>query len=254
MYRRLPAPGRSIAATLRGLYLRWWRYGADTERLVEAALERDRWSPERWRAWQEERLAFVLHRAATRVPYYRDQWSTRRRRGDRGSWELLANWPALEKEQLRRNPRAFVADDCNPRGMFHEHTSGTSGTPLDLWWSRSTVRAWYALFEARWRRWHGVTRHDRWAILGGQLVAPVMQKTPPFWVWNRALNQLYMSSYHLAPESLPHFCKALERYRVRYLFGYTSSLQRLASGVATSGSHLADLRVVITNAEPVLDH
>jgi len=77
---------RSVAASLRGLYLRSWRYGPESERLVAEALEREHWSAERFKAWQEERLASVLHRAATCVPYYREQWAARRRQGDRASW------------------------------------------------------------------------------------------------------------------------------------------------------------------------
>src|SRR5713101_7275778 len=169
LYHRLPAPMRSVAASLRGLYLRSWRYGPETEQMVEEALDREYWSSEQWKVWQEERLAYVLHRAATQVSYYREQWSIRRRRGDRASWEYLENWPILEKEPLRENPTAFVVDDCNAHRMFHEHTSGTTGKPLDLWWSRETVPAWYALFEARCRHWYGISRQDRWAILGGQL-------------------------------------------------------------------------------------
>src|SRR5439155_475490 len=71
LYHGLPAPARSVAATLHGWYLRWWRYGPDAERLVAEARERERYSAERWRVWREERLAYLLHRAATRVPYYR---------------------------------------------------------------------------------------------------------------------------------------------------------------------------------------
>src|SRR5262249_50873525 len=159
LYHRLPAPLRSIIASSRGLYLRSWRYGPDTEQLVEEALEREHWSSKRWKNWQEERLAYVLHRAATRVPYYRQQWAARRRNGDRVSWEYLKTWRILEKEPLRHNPTAFVADDCDIRQMYHDRTSGSTGTPLDLWLSKRTVRAWYALFEARCRRWNGVSRH-----------------------------------------------------------------------------------------------
>ena len=121
------------------------------------------------------------------------------------------------------NASAFVADDCKIQDMYFEHTSGTSGSSLSLWWSLKTVRAWYALFEARWRRWYGISRDDRWAILGGQLVAPADQSRPPFWVWNHALNQLYMSSYHLAPHLVPSYLDALIRYRCKYPLGYTSS-------------------------------
>src|SRR5437016_14584366 len=100
--------------------------------------------------------------------------------------------------------------------MKHVHTSGTTGQSLDLWRSKSTERAWYALFEARCRRWYGVSRHERWAILGGQLVTPVGLRRPPFWLWNAALNQLYMSSYHSAPDLVPHYLDSLSRYRIGY--------------------------------------
>jgi phenylacetate-CoA ligase len=74
LYYSLPPSLRSAAASMRGLYLRSWRYGSETDRLVEEALERELWTPDQWKAWQEERLRSVLHRAATRVPYYRAQW------------------------------------------------------------------------------------------------------------------------------------------------------------------------------------
>ena len=80
-----------------------------------------------------------------RVPYYREHWAERRRQGDPSSWEHLENWPVLEKEIVRRQPRSFVADDCDIKRMFYAYTSGTTGTPVDLWRSRKTMRSLYAL-------------------------------------------------------------------------------------------------------------
>lgn len=254
LYHYLPGSSRSLVASLHGYYLRSWRYGRMTERLMAEAVEREQWSPQQWKKWQEERLAYVLNRAATRVPYYREQWATRRRSNNRVSWEYLENWPILHKESVRLNAKAFVADDCDTRRMYHEHTSGTTGKSLDLWWSSSTVRAWYALMEARCRSWHGVSRQDRWAILGGQLVTPVGQSRPPFWVWNAAMKQLYMSSYHLAPDLIPYYLNTLKRYRVKYIFGYTSSLYALAQEALRSQHTVVKLMVAITNAEPVYDY
>lgn len=254
LYHRMPPPIRSLAASVRGLYLKRSRYGAASARIAREALERDRWSEERLRAYQQERLAFVLNRAATSVPYYRAQWQERRRQGDDAAVEVLANWPVLEKDELRRQPLAFVADDCSPAEMFRDHTSGTTGKPLNVWMSRETLQAWYALAEARWRSWYGVSRQDRWAILGGQLVTPVTAKTPPYWVWNLPLRQLYMSSYHLAPDTVPAYLDALARYRIRYVFGYTSSIHALASEALRLGRRDIRLAVAITNAEPLFDH
>jgi len=254
IYYLLPAPLKSVAASLRGLYLRSWRYGRETECLIQQAFERERWDRGRWKAWQEERLVFILNRAARRVPYYREQWAARRRNGDNASWEYLENWPILDKETLRQRGAAFLADDCDKRMMFHEHTSGTTGKSLNLWWSRETVRLWYALFEARCRRWYGVSKQDRWAILGGQLVTAVGQQQPPFWVWNLPLNQLYMSSYHLGPDLIPYYLEALNEYGIKYVFGYSSSLYALAQEILRMRRTDLQMTVVITNAEPLLDY
>jgi phenylacetate-CoA ligase len=195
----------------------------------------------------------MLDHAARHVPYYRELWSARRRAGDGRPWDVLANWPLLEKPTLRQNPRAFVADDCAFSSLFRDQTSGTTGTPLDIWRSRAGVRSRYALFEARYRHWNGFTRHDRWAILGGQLVTPASRQRPPFWVWNAALRQLYLSSQHLAPGRAEVYLEAMKRYGVRYLWGYTSSLCVLAHEILEGGLAAVGLEMVITNAEPLSD-
>ena len=253
LYHRLPAPARSAAASLRGLYLRRWRYGPGSQRLREEALARDTWSEEQWKAWREENVANLLHRAATRVPFYRYQWERRRRLGDRASHELLENWPVLDKDAVRENPRLFVADDCDVRKMFHEQTSGTTGKPLDIWRSRATVESLYAIVDARTSAWHGITGEARWARLGGQLVTPVKQRRPPFWVWNVAMRQLYMSTYHLAPDLIPYYLDALREYKIEYLAAYPSSLLALAHEVLRLGRTDLRMLAVFTNAEPLHD-
>lgn len=251
LYHRLPPLLRSAVATARGYQLRWWRYGPGFEEQVEAAREREQWSPERWKNWEENRLARLLHHAASSVPYYRHHWQVRRRQGDKASWEQLENWPILEKETLRQQPKSFLADDIQSRRLFPLHTSGTSGKPLLLWQSRQTLTAWNALIERRRLNWYGVSWRDRCGFLGGQLVTAVSQSQPPFWVWNAALQQLYMSSYHLRESFLIDYLAALKKYRVRYLWGYPSSLYPLARAALTKGIGGLEMAVVSTNAEPL---
>lgn len=251
-YHRLPNRMRSAAATMHGWYLNRWRYGEGSEELAQEARERDHWTAAQWETWRQERIAYILHRAATRVPYYRDHWQERRRKGDRASWEILENWPLLEKNAVRLNPRAFLADDCDPRRMFKEQTSGTTGTPLTIWRSRSTLATLHAIVDVRTRGWDGIPDKTRWARLGGQLVTPVKRRRPPFWVWNAAMHQLYLSAYHLAPDLIPHYLDALVRYRIVYLAGYPSAVQALAHEAVRLGRRDLQMVAVHTNAEPVL--
>ena len=201
--------------------------------------------------WRQERLGFILERAATRVPFYRRQWEERRRHGDKSPWDRLENWPILAKDSVREDPRSFVAEDCDVRRMYHEHTSGTTGKPLHLWQSRDTVRRWFALFDARLRGWNGVARSDRWAMIGGQLVVPVSRAKPPFWVRNLPMRQLYLSSYHLSPRNVAAYLRAMERFGVVYMLGYASSMVALAQSAQEQGLAAPRLKVAISNAEPL---
>ena len=95
---------------------------------------------------------------------------------------------------------------------------------------------------------------DRWAIIGGRLIKPVTSRRPPFWVWNGPAKQLYMSAYHLAPDLMPAYLDALVKYRVTYLFGYSSGLHALAEAALRLKRTDVRLTVAITNAEPLLQH
>lgn len=247
-----PYPVKCAAASLGGAYLDFLRYGPETETLVEEALARDAWDFSAWQSWQKPKLRDLLIHAAAHVPYYRDYWAARKSAGDSASWETLENWPVLDKETIQKNPKAFLSDGPRSRFVFWEHTSGTTGSPLKVALSRKEIRFWYALFEARWRRWYGLRRGERWAIIGGRQVVGSDAAKPPFWVWNASFRQLYLSAYHLSADSALAYIKALESHKVDYIYAYSSALYALAlSGEAMRVSPPA-LKAVVTNAEPLL--
>lgn len=253
IYHSLPLFLRALAISVKGHYLRQWRYGPETERLIEEAFERESWSVGSWKLWQDERLAYILHRAATKVPYYREYWLRRRSQGDEVSWKALSDWPILNKEAVRKNPLSFLAEDCDYKKMFCGRTSGTTGTPVSIYVKRETLRKYYAIFEARLRRWHRVSIKQHWAILGGQLVVPFRQKKPPYWVWNAGLNQLYLSTHHLSQENAEHYCAALKRYRPTHAIVYPSSAAVLARSIIENSLSVPDsLRIIFSNAEQLL--
>ena len=63
-----------------------------------------------------------------------------------------------------------------------------------------------------------------------------------------------MSSYHLAPDLIPHYLDALKKYRIKYIFGYTSSLYALAQEILRLGRKDLQMTVAITNAEPLFEY
>jgi phenylacetate-CoA ligase len=64
---------------------------------------------------------------------------------------------------------------------------------------------------------------------------------------------LYCSTLHIAPWSASAYFEALERYRIQFLWGYSSSLYLLALEAKRLGFS-KPMQVVITNAEPLFEH
>lgn len=246
VYNRMPYSLRCAAASLQGIRIQRTRYGGATGALVDQAVDRESWTVERWRTWRGAALARQLENAARRVPFYRE---------DRplidGPIAELSSWPVLGKPDLLGHEARFVRDVGARGPVVREHTSGTTGTPLSLTLSRSSVRSWYALFRARTLQWNGVNPGDRWAMLGGQLVANAERTSPPYWVWNAAARQLYLSSFHLSDRSAGAYAATMVRHRVTYLLGYPSAMASLARAIEATGSSPPRLRVAISNAEPL---
>lgn len=231
-----------------------WRYGDTLPTLVEEAAERETWSFNQWKTYQENELEKVLHSAYHKVPYYKKQWSERRQKGDTSSYDNIDNWPILTKDELRNNNSQFLAEDKDPKKMYQEHTSGTSGKPLNVYWSKDTTQFYYSLVERRIRNWHGININDKYLMIGGQLVVPYNQKKPPYWVRVKSINQMYLSSYHISIDTIKHYAEAINKFQPKYMFGYASSMYSLAYFIKQTGIKIQPLTAAISNAEPLLNY
>lgn len=241
IYRRLPPAARSVAASARGLQLQLRRYDRGLERRVQGVIERDYWSPEEWADYREERLELILA-AAEHCSYYQPLLDSRSTRG-------LCGMEITPKAAVRDDTEAFLTSAVDHRRLVSESTSGTSGTPLTLKFTKTAVNEWFALVEARMRRWHGLSVTDRWAMFGGQVVVPVHMTDPPFWVHNWPMHQLYMSTHHISRRNTPEMARALRRFAPRYLLGYPSSMALLARFALEESVPLPKVDVVLSNAE-----
>ena len=112
---------------------------------------------------------------------------------------------------------------------------------------------WYAIHEARLRRWNDVSYQDRWGIFGGQLVVPPLQKKPPFGVYNAGLNQFYFSTFHISKKTVNWYVEKINKFEPTHLFVYPSSLAFLSRLILDAHIEVKSPKVIITNAEPLLE-
>lgn len=252
IYNYLPQFLKEIAASQYAKQLQKFRRNSSSTKRITEATKRELWSFEEWEKYQNIELEKVLKRAFEHVPYYREYWKQKGCKND--EWKNLNNWPILTKEDIRQNNHLFLADDCDSKNMYSEYTSGTSGTPIKMYWSKETTLEYYAIYERRIKNWHDVNWDMNYIMLGGRVVTPIKQKSPPFWVKNSFMKQLYMSSYHLSENNVEAYVNAIKSFAPKYMLGYASSMYSLALLIKQKNISPPALICAISNAEPLLQY
>jgi phenylacetate-CoA ligase len=245
MYAASPVWLQNLLLSAYGLRLRFLRYGRLQRRYL-GELRRTQWlSEDELHALQLERLTAMLRHAYDTVPLYQG-----RIKPDLPftGLEQLQELPVLTKDELRAPRRVVTSALWGSRRLQEVHTGGTTGKPLTIYCDQATLQRNYAFF-ARFREWAGVPRGARVATFAGRTFVSPGQTKPPFWRFNAAANTLLLSSYHIAPDTLPHYVDRLRTFDPDLIDSYPSSLGPIARYVLNQG--ITDLRprAIITSSE-----
>jgi phenylacetate-CoA ligase len=252
LYRASPVWLQHLEVSAFGFVWKRRRYGGRFRRAVAEFAAREASSPEAWRTYQTHALRQLLADAFGSVPHYRE---TLQRLGlgaaDLETFRLddLPQLPRLGKQTIREHPEAFISTTASAKRLHTYLTSGTTGTPLAVKFTDLMHQTWSAAYETRVRRWAGVHRDMSRAMIGGRVVVPSANAGPPFWRYNVSERQLYLSAFHIAPSTAPHYVAALNRFRPAYLAGYASSHFFLARMICEQQLRVHQPRAVLTSSE-----
>jgi len=255
LYDSLPVSLQQMLVSAAGWRSYRNRFGAPFQRILKDLQRSDFASADEVRADQDSRLREMVHWAASTVPYYRDLFGREGIDPDsiRGV-EDLPLVPCLDKEMVHSRPRDLRSDEVPDRQILPGHSSGTTGTALNLFHTREAFGWEYAVIW-RQREWYGVRINDRYAAFGGQMVVPFHQRRPPFWRYDRARGRMLFSIYHMTPENLEHYAAELRRPGYRFWQGYPSAIALVSRHILEHGIKLGEAapRAVFTSSESLLD-
>lgn len=232
----------------------WWyrrRFGPQFHQLVLEYQERERWSTTQFAAYQLARFQDLLD-VSWHSPYYSNIWSVYQSPRKITSLEDIRRFPVLNKETLRTSARLLLTQDPIPRGTIIQRSSGTTGTPTDIYYTRPFHALELAVPEARNLHWAGVNYRSRRVMLGVRKVARFDQSTPPFWRFSPVENMAYASIYHLSPKYLSAYMDFFRNFHPDVVMGYPSALYTIAAYALEAGDLPKPARAVITMSETLL--
>jgi len=246
-YWRLPVFLQNLALSAYGARLDQLYYGREYSAELEAIRSRSWTSSKEIEYWQMAEFRRLFASAVVHVAHYRAlqkvDLDAFRAIGD------LAQLPVLERQAVRQHEMDFVDDRLDPRRLYKDKTSGSTGTSLTVYWARGSLRRLQAALEGRVRNVAGVSRTIPRAMLGGRPIVPGGTRRPPYWRYNRFWKQLYLSSYHVSRETAPLYVAALRKSGVQWITGYGSAIAALAEGALEAGVPPLPMRCVVVSGD-----
>lgn len=157
------------------------------------------------------------------------------------SKEDLSKLPVVTKEVIRDR-----VDDIYIGNRFKHtaYTSGTSGSPLKIYYSWDCVLN-EASYNEIFRNNAGHYFGDKAVSLRGALDGTKREH------YDRFNKTLFLSSYHITPENAEWYCKKINEFKPKTILGYPSSLEALAIILL---EHKIKIPIAFTSSETLYPH
>lgn len=227
------------------------RFGGTFPLAYQEAKDRESFTFDQWHAHQSEQLQKLLTHAIKEVPYYLELYkkagltAAKLRHIEADNLQKV---PVLPKDDLRKFGSSSLLSASRGKGSFFS-SSGSTGTPVKIFYSHAMHQQWFGIYEARIRNWAGVSSFIPRGMIGGRRIIPGAIASPPYYRYNYFEKQVYCSAYHINAANAANYLEGLKKYNVTYMTGYAMSNFFLARFFKENNLEAPSLKAVITSSE-----
>lgn len=243
---------QNMGISVFGYFWKKRRFGGVYKQQAKEFKSREFYTKQDWEIYQTQELRNILTHAFQNVPYYQEKFLAYG-----FTLEELKNFnlsdigqlPILTKQDLREfGTTILLRRGKKEPGRFYS-SSGSTGTPVKIYFSKKSHQKWSAVFETRIRNWAGVTIKNSRGMIGGRRIISRANAKSPFYRYNAAERQIYFSAYHISSKNLEGYASAFYKYDIDYMTGYAYANYILAKQIQQSKIKLKPLKAVITSSE-----
>lgn len=210
---------------------------------------RTNWSPERIRAFQEERLRDIIAYCWQYIPFYRAHWQgSIDDPKDVRTIEDLQKLPILTKDHVREHLSTLVTTDPHVKSA-EARTGGSTGRPIIFRMTYHDEQLAWAHMYMGWS-WAGYRIGDPFLIVGGESVGIGLGDKRS--LADKVMNRWVSSGSNLTLERTRALTQAKHFHQIRLIYGYPNSIKELCEHLAQLGTRPASLQGVVCTAEVML--
>jgi len=252
IYYKLPLSLQNIAISIFGYSWNNRRYGGIFKSELQKAIDRESNTKAQWDEYQQNLLNKLILHSFDTVAYYRNMFERLNlTREQLLGFKIkdLPKLPFLEKQTFRKlGDSELLSSNLEPNGTFL-FSSGSTGTPTKILYSKSMHQRYFAIFESRIHFWAGVNQNTPRGVIGGRRIIQGGINKGPFYRYNYIEKQTYFSAYHLSSKTVANYVEGMIKNKVEYMTGYASANYFLARFIEEAGIKAPKLKAVLTSSE-----
>ena len=163
----------------------------------------------------------------------------------------LKTLPIISRTEVEKNISKINCSHLFENVKASQTSGGTRGNPLKLFVTDMCAQKGEAYISMLYS-WYNLKQKLKMAKCAGQVVCSPVKTKPPYWVTDFYNNSLYMSSFNLSEDNLPHYVNKLEKFKPDVIEGYPSSIYQLALATKQYKKHI-NPKFIRTGSETLLD-
>lgn len=227
-----------------------YRYGKVYRKTYTFLKESQWWRREKLEEYQWQQLKKLLDHAYKNVFYYRKVFNERGLKPkDIQNISDFQKLPFLTKDIVRNYQSKLIADNASSIETIWIGTSGSTGSPLEFIGERTLYQI-EAAFLTRAYNSHGSKPYKEKSVW---LRRYIPEAGAPFYKYNSELRRLYLSPFHLSPNTVGKYVDLINSYGARLLEAYPSSLYVLAMLMKEKGLYFKNIKIAHVSSEKLLD-
>ncbi|MEG1555148.1 MAG: hypothetical protein RR356_00270 [Bacteroidales bacterium] len=187
-----------------------------------------RWSPDKIKCWQIEKLQQLIHHAYNNTVYYHELFdSLGLKPEDIRTIEDLEKIPPLTKDIIRNRYDDIIPKNIHQFHYHHSSTGGSTGEPTKYIKDNNSWGFDNAFNIIAWKQ-TGYRYGDKFMALGSSSIFPTNKKSILHHFYYKLKGKIPFNAMNLSEEVLHHYVNFLSKHKIHYIYGYASSIYILA--------------------------
>lgn len=225
VYSKIPLPVLNLAAPLFWKIPGSIRYGSTFIETWNMLEKEEFHTEEEFNSLINDRFIELIKYCYKNVPYYHDMMDTNRiNPNEINGIEEIELFPFLDKIIIKEQGSKMLSTSVNLDSCTIKHTSGSTGTPLEIFFDKGTALREWANVMHLWKRIG--YRWDSSRLVLRDVHFRALDKGVPY-QWDAMRKELSIDIRDMSSHACSLYCKQIDKVKPEYVFGYPSAVVQL---------------------------